>query len=199
MRGHTLTAALTLALSATALGAQSLDPGSLEIAGTSTVRDWSCSTVEFQASMEPESGFEDGVMAGQPDLRALSLVFPIAAIDCGNGKMESHLRKALEADDHPTVTFHLRAYEIAPAGDAVTVQAQGEVTIAGVVRPVDMEVSVERAPDGRLRVRGTQAIEMTDHGVVPPSLMMGTIKVGGQVQVTFDVTLGGAGTTPAGQ
>ena len=40
-----------------------------------------------------------------------------------------------------------------------------------------------------LRVRGSEEIVMTEFGVKPPSLMMGTMKVRDRVVVQYDVLL----------
>ena len=43
--------------------------------------------------------------------------------------------------------------------------------------------------DGALRVTGKVPITMTEWGIKPPTLMMGTIKVGQVVTVQFDLLL----------
>ena len=43
---------------------------------------------------------------------------------------------------------------------------------------------------GTLRVRGSKPVDMTQWGVQPPSLMMGTMKVNRAATIHFDVVLG---------
>ena len=53
-------------------------------------------------------------------------------------------------------------------------------------QPVSIDATVA-SESGQLRVRGSKAIRMTDYGVRPPSLMMGTMKVKPAVTIGFDV------------
>jgi polyisoprenoid-binding protein YceI len=71
---------------------------------------------------------------------------------------------------------------------AGTARISGELTMAGQTRPVTLEGAVT-SEDGKVRVRGSKRLVMTDFGVQPPSLMMGTMKVAPPVTIGFDVTL----------
>ena len=72
--------------------------------------------------------------------------------------------------------------------DAGTVAMQGTLSIAGQDRPVTINGTVARE-NGQLRVRGSKRITMTEWGVRPPSLMLGTMKVAPAATVGFDVVL----------
>lgn len=188
MRKTMLIAAGMMTLTAGALQAQS-EPGRLTISGTSTVRSWSCSTQQFDTSIRPAGNFE-GILRGEKLVQGVTLRFPVAQIGCGNGTMEGHLRKALKAGQHPNVTYELSTYELAAAAGGMTVQAMGQLTIAGTTRPIEMTMTVARGSDGQLRVRGETPLTMTTFGVEPPKLMLGTLKVGDAIKVSFDVPLG---------
>lgn len=173
-----------------ASGARAQDAVStLSIEGTSTVRSWTCEARSFEVLPKPVRGFEEAVLRGEPALETVTLTFPVMAIDCGNGTMNDHMRKALEAEDHPQIRYSLSKYDIAGAGSGVEVRADGELMIAGRTRPVSMAVKVTRDDTGGVRVRGEQEVRMTDFGVRPPKLMLGTLKVGDVVLVKFDVPL----------
>lgn len=163
--------------------------GSLLIDGTSTVRSWTCEAEQFTVKPGPTKGFESGVLAGQPALETLTLSVPVNAIECGNGKMNDHLRNALKAGDHPQVLYTLSSYDIAAAQSGAQVSTVGQLTIAGAERPIRMNVTVTKDATGALRVKGEHEIKMTDFGVKPPTLMLGTLKVGATVTVKFDVPL----------
>ena len=164
------------------------DPAALTISGTSTVRSWSCQ-VPHSITMAPGSGVADAVLTGQAAVETLSLAVDVGAIDCGNGTMDGHLRKALRASDHPSIQYQLSSYDLARAAEGASVTARGTLTIAGSTQPITMDVTVEQDEAGRLRARGEQQIVMSQFGVKPPSLMLGTMKVGDAVRVSFDVVL----------
>jgi len=184
----TVLCATAMMMMATTVQAQA--PGRLTISGTSTVRSWSCSTQQFETNVRPATGLE-GVMRGEKVVSSVVLRFPVAQIGCGNGTMEGHLRKALKSEQHPAVTYELSTYELSTAATGVAVQAMGRLTIAGSTQPVEMSVMVTRDAEGRMRVKGETPLLMTQFGVQPPKLMMGTLKVGDAIRVVFDVPLPG--------
>lgn len=189
MRRITGGAAVVMALGlVTGASAQDV-ASSMTIDGTSTLRSWECDVSSFSVAPSPPSGFEDGVLQGKRSLETVTLVFPVNAIECGNGTMNDHLRKALEADEHPQIRYRLSKYDIANAESGMAVKANGELVIAGTARPIEMAVTVTRDANGAIRVRGEEQVKMTDFGVKPPKLMLGSLKVGDAVNVKFDVVL----------
>lgn len=171
-------------------GASGQDPApTLTIDGTSTVRSWTCEAESFAVVPNPPTGFEAAVLNGERGLETVTLTFPVKTIECGNGKMNDHLRNALGAEKHPEIRYRLSRYDIESAASGVVVQADGELMIAGTARPITMAVTVTQDATGAIRVRGQQEVNMTDYGVKPPKLMLGTLKVGDTVTVKFDVPL----------
>lgn len=177
-------ALLTLAQAGTAQ-----TTGTLTIAGTSTVRSWSCAATGFALTPRPVRGFEAGIMAGEKALETVTVTFPVAAIECGNGTMNDHLRKALNEEAHPEITYTLSTYELRDAAEGVVVQAEGQLAMNGRERPITLDVTVTPEAAGGIRVKGEQRIDMTEWGVKPPRLMLGTLKVGKTVTVSFDMPL----------
>lgn len=172
-----------------ATGASAQEPSNLTIEGTSTLRSWECAVPSFSVAPSPPGGFEEGVLNGERALETVTLVFPVKAIECGNGTMNDHLRKALDADEHPQIRYRLSKYDLANAESGMVVKAEGELVIAGTARPIEMAVTVTRDASGAIRVQGEEEVKMTDFGVKPPKLMLGTLKVGDAVNVKFDVAL----------
>lgn len=156
----------------------------LWFAGTSTVRSWSCEAPRIVAAIDAAAGAPSAVLGGTKAVRTVELTFPVASLDCDNRTMNDHMRKALNAERHPQIVFRLSGYELT-AGAATL---QGTLAINGQSRPVTLPVALAAA-DGALRVTGTYALKMTDWGVEPPRLMMGTLKVGEAVTVQFDLLL----------
>ena len=188
MRMRVWGGAVVLLAAAQGAAAQQLGT-TLTIAGTSTVRSWTCEARGFAMTPTPTRGFEDGVLERRKTLETVTVTFPVAAIECGNGTMNSHLRKALKADEHPEITYTMSTYEIRDAEGGVAVETEGRLTIAGEERPIAMDVTVAKDADGGIRVKGLQSIDMTEFGVTPPKLMLGTLKVGRTATVEFDMPL----------
>lgn len=157
--------------------------------GTSTVRDWSCKAPSIQAAIDAESGAPAAVLDGRKAVRTVDLTFPVASLDCQNGNrtMNNHMRNALNATQHQNIRFTLNEYTLAKAS-TTTGSLQGTLMINGQTRPITVPVQFANA-EGALRVTGSYPLAMTQWGVQPPRLMMGTMKVGDTVTVNFDLLL----------
>lgn len=159
------------------------------IEGTSTVRSFTCKAGRVEGSVEGSS--VGSVAEGKHAVQTARVTVPVAALDCGNGTMNEHMRKALRADANPTIEYRLTGYDVsAAAGGSAPVQMKGTLRIAGQEQPIVVPGRVT-AENGGLRVRGEKEIQMTQWGVRPPTLMMGTMKVGDKVTVKFDVLVQG--------
>jgi polyisoprenoid-binding protein YceI len=170
------------ALMAAAAATLSFQPGSrVWVQGTSTVRSYRCESTRVEGTAQAV-GTE---LSALGNVGGATVTVGVAGLDCRNNTMNEHMRKALKADENPTIRFRATSVRVTPEGAATMA---GELTLAGSTQPVTLEGTVS-SEDGQLRVRGTEPIVMTAYGVKPPSLMMGTMRVNPNVTVGFDVVL----------
>jgi polyisoprenoid-binding protein YceI len=163
----------------------------LWVEGTSTVRSYTCSatkvdgTVGFQG--EPGASLEEVGRA----VDAVEIEVPVAALDCRNGTMNEHMRKALKAADNPVIRYRMTSREIAPRADSsgLTAKLTGTLSMAGREREIEMTADAVQEANGRYRVTGSEELRMTEFGIKPPSLMLGTLKVHDKVVVRYEVVL----------
>ena len=128
----------------------------------------------------------------------LRVSIPVEGIDCGRKAMNRDMREALKADRHPSIDYSMTSYRLQD-GDAIRIQAVGELTVAGQSRPIQMEASGERLPDRTLRIVGSHVIDMTWFGVDPPKPMMGLIQVDPNMLLRVDVKIPAAAGDAAGR
>ena len=152
--------------------------------GTSNVRSFSCAAATIQADVAGETTGEPGSA-----VKSATLVIPVASLDCKNGTMNEHMLKALKAKTNPTIVFRLASYELAKQADVVRVTLAGTLAMGGVEKPVSMTVEASEGASGMLHVVGTHELRMTEWGLKPPTLMLGTMKVDERVKVGFDLLL----------
>lgn len=147
--------------------------------GTSTVRSFTCSAKKVEANVvaEPDASPVEIV-------KTASLVVAVGSLDCGNGTMNEHMRKALKADKNPQITWKLASYRV----EGTAVVMNGTLNIAGKENPIELR-GTGSADNGVIRIKGSRQIKMTEFDVKPPSLMLGTMKVGPLVTVSFDFVL----------
>jgi polyisoprenoid-binding protein YceI len=198
MMRHRLLKSLVVVAATVATGAWvssqvavALTPAStLSFAGTSTVKDWKCSAPVMTASIDAAaSDVAAKVLAGEKVVRTVRLTIPAGKLDCKNGTMNGHMYKALNTTAQPTIVFTLSSYELTGAPTARTGTMLGTLSINGTEQAVSLPVIFEDAGNGSLRVKGEHKLQMTKYGVKPPTLMLGTMKVGDAVTVAFDLVL----------
>lgn len=180
-------ALLTAAAAPSLLGTLTFQGGSrVWVEGTSTVRSYRCESTSAQGTATTAQG-TPSVEQVASQVRRAEITIPVASLDCRNGTMNGHMRKALKSDANPNIRFRLAGLQAAQGEGAV--RMNGTLSIAGTERPVSIDATVAQADGGQLRVRGQKTFPMTEFGVTPPSLMMGTMKVRDPVTVHFDVVL----------
>ena len=117
---------------------------------------------------------------------------PVASLRSEKSGLDKNLRKAMNAEQYPDVSFHLDHYDLAPVAanrDTVGITAGGSLTIAGQERPIRLEAHAYGAESG-VWLEGSQALRMSEYGIKPPTMMLGAIKVADPVTIHFDLGLG---------
>lgn len=153
------------------------------IHGSSNLRDWKDSVGTVSGDMTAGIGVD-----GKLEVQAIHIKMEVRSIksDLGSG-MDHKTYTALKADANPEIIFLLdvpvKLMQINPGGDASVLK--GHLTLAGICRPVIMQVSLLMLGQGKIQFEGSQAINMTDYGVKPPTALFGTIKARPQITIKF--------------
>lgn len=170
-------------------------PGSkVKIEGTSTVHDWSVESGIIGGSMEFESDFPidpskpDGEVKVTPKV---NVKIPVRSLKSGKSLMDDIMHDAMKVKDYGQIEYTLKEMKAKDpnrkAGDPLQFDTKGDLTVAGVKRPIDMVVTM--IPEGeKLKVTGTKGLKMTDYGIKPPapSVGLGFIKTADDVKITFE-------------
>lgn len=163
----------------------------LRVDGTSTLRDFSCDSGALEAAVllaPPHAELDVASLVGAVESAEVEIA--AGALDCGNGTMNEHMRRALKVEANPLVRFTLERHEATPlTGDTVAVEMSGRLALAGVERTIPVSATASRETGGALRLTGSVELDMTDFDVEPPRLFFGTLRVGDTVGVVFDVLL----------
>jgi len=167
-----------------------LQPASkLWVEGTSTVRSFSCQAGEVKATVEASgSNAVARLMTGDKAVQSVSVVMPSEKLDCGNGTMNEHMRKAIKAEESPTIAFRVTSYDLAKEANGVSGSLTGTLSLGGETKTITVPATGAMT-DGALHVTGAYDLSMADYKLTPPSLMFGRIKVRDKVTVKFDLLL----------
>lgn len=214
MRAPVLIAMLLVALAGSAAEATRLTAAAgsaVVLDGSSNVAGWRCRGTSIDAEMTVATTaahlndvidrVEDGnigVWMARPELGRFptpdfELAIPVTTFRCGNRVMESDMRAALKADRHPNVAFTFRRLRGGVEHDLDSglyhATIAGDLTLAGVTRPIDVKISAQRLSRSSFRVRAVLPLRMTDFGITPPSALFGAIRARNGLTVQFDLTL----------
>ena len=185
-----IAAALLLLIPACA-GARTVKPeGYLRVEGDSTLHTWSSTATVVLIDLAPSAEGADAAAAvAAGALKSLELSVPVADLKSGENGLDKNMRKAMNADKHPAVSFKLLGWDLGkPADGVLQASATGELTINGTTKAVSLALQL-RPQAGSVSVRGSHDLKMSDYGIPPPKLMMGAIKVRDAVTVRFDLIL----------
>ncbi len=168
----------------------SLTPEStLWLVGDSTLHGFTCrtTTMTLTSDVDPK---KTGLL--QPGaLRLMQLAIPVQHLHSKEAALDKNMLKALKAEEYPEIVFQLSKYEVSPStkgAGASQIRAEGVLTISGKTQPIVLVI--EASPkDDSLRLHGEYSLLMTDYGIKPPKMMMGTIKVKNEIVIHFDLRL----------
>ncbi|HEY2953945.1 MAG TPA: YceI family protein [Candidatus Eisenbacteria bacterium] len=176
-----------------------LGPGSvLWIEGTSTVHAFESRSKEVGIALErdratPEAGTAADLLRliRSAAIRGVTVRVPVASLRSEKSGLDRNLRKAMNAEQYPNVTFHLGQYDVASAAvdrDTIEITAGGSLTIAGQERPIRLEARA-CAGEAGVWLEGSESLRMSEYGIKPPTMMLGTLRVGDQVTVRYRLLL----------
>jgi polyisoprenoid-binding protein YceI len=154
----------------------------VRIEGTSSLHDWKMegTTINGNVTAPP---IEQWTNATPPSEASVSI--PVASIKSEHAKMDKLMAEALKAGANPMIRYELTNAALSQPGAAFVLNTRGKLTIAGVARDVAMQIAGTRDSNGTYTLTGQLPIRMSDYGIKPPTAMMGTIKTGNDVKVTF--------------
>jgi len=160
----------------------------VSISGTSTMHPYTVSTKALKVIAANALAADVQGLLQADVLQGFELQIPVNTFTSDKDGLTKQMFKAMKADKHPLITFRLTGYTVEPAAGGTTVKPTGTLTVAGVERPIDMVLEAKEQA-GRLHVRGTRDLLMTEFGIKPPTMFMGMLKTDDKVTITFELQL----------
>jgi len=158
----------------------------LLVSGTSTLHDWTMRS----AKAECTAVFDFNAAGQISGLNGLNFSTPVKALKSEHTAMDNNAYKALKTDKDPVISYTLTSVSVAPGtGGASTVTCNGKLTIAGATRDAQLVAICKPGAGNTVTVTGSQKISMKDFSIDPPTFMLGTIKTGNDITLSFTLTL----------
>lgn len=150
-----------------------------KVSGTSTLHDWDM--VSDDATGEGQITIENQKITR---INSLVVTLPTKSLKSGKGSMDDNAYEALVAKKYPKIQFEL--IEIETITDQ-SLRAKGNLTIAGTKSLVSLQVDYE-ITGNTVQFSGSFPITFTQFNIEPPKALLGTIKTGDKLQISFETT-----------
>ncbi|MEO5570152.1 MAG: YceI family protein [Bacteroidia bacterium] len=156
------------------------------IKGTSTLHAW-----ESQITMMEGKGSFQSKDDTLSVIKDVEIKIDVNGIKSKEGKkMDKKTYEAFKSDKNPFITYSFNnALVKISASHDVTIEATGNLSMAGTTNSVSLSATGKMLPNGDLQLTASKQIKMTDYNMVPPVMFLRTIKVGNEITVSFDFVL----------
>jgi polyisoprenoid-binding protein YceI len=158
----------------------------LLITGTSTLHDWTMRSVKAECT----AVFNFNAAGQISGINGLTFSMPVNALKSEHSAMDNNAYKALRNDKAPVISYTLTSVTVTSGtGGASTVTCTGKLTIAGATRDAQVVAVCKPNNDNTVTVTGSEKISMKDFSIDPPTFMLGTIKTGNDIVLSFNLIL----------
>ena len=153
----------------------------MTIDGTSSMHDWTSDVTKLTWTGQVVT---EGTTV--KEIKGVVVNIPVAGIKSTKGKtMDNKTYDAFKSDKNPMIIYKLNS--VTASGN--NLKANGSLTMAGITKPVGLTASAKVLSNGDVQISGNQKLNMTDFSMSPPTALMGSIKVGAEVTINYELTL----------
>lgn len=147
-----------------------------KISGTSSLHDWDMTS-------QTATCFATVVFNGKDivEIKALTVDMDAETLKSGRNGMDKNAYKALKTNVHKKIKFELVS---AAENTDGTWNLTGNFTVAGVTQKITVKTK-QTTTGNTVGFEGSYAFKLTDYKIPPPTAVMGTIKTGDAVTVSF--------------
>lgn len=178
----TAAALLLFAHTGMAQGALQVKANKMSVQGSSTLHDWESEITK--ADLKGEILVSNSQLK---EVKNLEVKIPVESIKSTKGKMmDSKTYDAFNSSKNPFIVYALKDAKVNPDG---TIDGNGTLTMAGVTKPMQVKAKYKVLSNGDVQLIVSRTFKMSEFKMDPPTAMMGSIKVGDEVTVNFDVVV----------
>jgi hypothetical protein len=156
------------------------------IQGTSSLHDWESdiTKIECTGSFLQQNGILKAV-------KSTAIKIHVKGIKSTKGKMmDNKTYDAFKFDKNPDIIYTFASAKITvDASNIATLETTGSLSMAGTTNAITLTAKGVVLSNGDLEFTVTKKLRMTDFKMEQPTAMMGTITVGDEVTVNFDLVL----------
>lgn len=178
---------LALLIAAGSLAAQETlalqESSVISLDGTSSLHSWTMTAEEGLSKGEAQFVLDGSTITG---LESLQISLPAESLKSGKPPLDANAYKALNTTEHPSIDFVMNKLgSVAPEGEGFKMDVEGDLTIAGNTQQVTLPATCQ-VEGSTVSCSGSIPLLMTQFGITPPSVMLGTIKSGDEIVISYE-------------
>jgi polyisoprenoid-binding protein YceI len=156
----------------------------ITVEGTSNIHDW---------AIHSEKGVVNIVLnENMSAIAMLNFTVPVESLKSESKAMDKNTYKTLKTGKYASISFSASNVAVKQlSGNSYNLTSNGKLTISGVTKPVVLLAKAVVNNDNSITYTGTCLLKMSDYNIEPPSLMLGAIKTGDGIKVTYSVHIQG--------
>jgi len=159
----------------------------IKVLGTSNLHNWSMEDKNVACSAK-FTYLPGKTMPGS--LVTFAFSFPVHSLTSGESGMDSKAYGAMKAKTGGDIVFGASSSTITPgAENQFSVKSSGNLTIAGVTKPVVLMAACSIKADGSITCSGKDKLLMSDYQIKPPTYMLGALKTGNALTIDFTMVV----------
>jgi len=165
----------------------------LMLRGKSTLHDYASVATRMELLVELVDPFPAGASPltrlTQPGaIKSIVLTIPVEAMKSEKNGLDKNMYKALKAAENPNIVFRLTSPAVAGGPESSAFHVTGELQLAGKSQPIEVDVRASETPEA-IVLEGSKALLMSDFGIKPPTMFLGTLKTADRVVVEWRLVL----------
>jgi polyisoprenoid-binding protein YceI len=169
--------------------AVSLIPASstMTIQGTSSLHDWEEKVDQFEVNFSVKTRDKEIT-----SIERANFICKTKSISSESSMMTNKTLEALKAKDYPDISFKLVSVDKLSSQEGnFSGTISGDITLAGVTKRISISFTGSNV-NKRIALKGSKMVSLKDYNIKPPTAMMGTLKTGDQVTISFNLLFQGA-------
>lgn len=154
----------------------------ITINGTSSLHDWEEKVEKFDVNLNLT--FREKEISG---IDMVSLTCQSVSITSDNSIMTHKTHNALQVEKYPEIIFKLVSVDhLTSKNGNFSGTLVGDIILAGVTKRIQLTF-VGTHTGNKITIKGSKELNMNDFKIKPPTAMMGTLKTGEQITVSFQL------------
>ena len=161
----------------------------LQIEGKTNINHYTCAIIRYTGN--DTLVLHEGGRNIRPVFVRGAVELDASSCDCGMAAMTSDFRKAIRSKEYPSIIIDFISFERMPVYATSPDKFKGilKISLGGVTKLFEVNCSINTTPAGIIHLVGTRAFNFSDFDMIPPTRMLGAIKVNESLKVSFHLQL----------